>query len=85
MADGFKNFLDLLNEAGMIDWLCQLDVAKMALAFRHVLLASLALELSVYGAETRVVETILARLGAGFVHGLGVENVRDTVVFDLLR
>lgn len=85
MADNLQDLLDLLNEAGVIDWLGQLDVAKVARTFTHRLGTCLALELPVDGAEKGVVEATVAWLCLVLFHRLGVENVCHTHVFDLLR
>ena len=85
MANHLENFLCLLDEAGMVDRFCELDVTEMARTLRHVLRARLALELSVDRAEERVVETTVAWLHSALIHRLRVEDMRDTHVFDLLR
>lgn len=69
----------------MIDGLGQLDVAKVTWTLRHVLIARLALELAIDGAEAGIVEAFFARLGASFVHGLWVLDMADTHVLDLFR
>ena len=69
----------------MIDWLRQLDMAKVPRTFRHVLIAGRALELTVDGSESRVVESVLSRLHFAIIHGLRVEDMADTHILDLFR
>jgi len=85
VADHLQQLLDLFEETRMIDRLCQLDMTEMTRALGHILVASGAFELSVDGSETRVVQSLIARLCSSLVHGLGVQNVTDTHVLDLLR
>jgi hypothetical protein len=85
VADDLEDLLHFLDEARVVDRFCQLDVAKMALAFRHIIRARLALELSIDGAHERVVEAAIAWLRARLVHRLRVDNVCHAKVLDLLR
>lgn len=85
MTDSFKDLLDLLYEARMKDRLCELDMAKVTRAFRHILLASCALELAIDRAKSGIVEAINSRLQARLIHGLGVHDVGNTHVLDFLR
>lgn len=63
----------------------ELDVTKMTGALGHVLGAGLALELTVDGAKTRIVEAELAGLSLLCIHRLGVLNVSNTHALDLVR
>lgn len=62
----------------------ELNVAKMARAFRHVLSARLALELAIDRAESRVVEAELARLRLFCVHCLRVLDVSHAHALDFV-
>lgn len=84
MADSLEDLLDLLDEARMEDRLGKLDVAKVASALGHVLLAGRTLELAVDRAKPGIVQTLNARLGARLVHGLGVDDMSNTHILDLL-
>lgn len=84
MADDLEDLLHSLDEARVVDRLCQLDMTKVARALGHVLGAGLALELSVDRTKQRVVETSLARFRSGLIHGLGVYDVANTHALDLL-
>ena len=64
--------------------LCQFDVTKVTRTFRHILVASGALELSVDGTKSRVVQSSISWLQLTLVHRLGVQNVGNTHVLDLL-
>ncbi len=75
VTDDLEDLLDALNEARVVDGFRQLDVTKMTGTLGHVLSASLALEVAVNRAETRVVETVLPRFGARLVHGLRVQDL----------
>ena len=55
MADSLEDLLDLLDETGVEDRLGKLDVAKVASALGHVLLAGRTLELAVDGAKSVIV------------------------------
>lgn len=68
----------------MVDGSGQLDVTEMAGALGHVLAARLALELTIYGAQERVVETAVAGFCSGLVHSLWVDDVGHTHALDLL-
>lgn len=83
MADHLENLLDSLDEARVVDRLCQLDVSKVAGTFRHVLSARFAFELPIDRAEQGIVEALFARLGSGLVHGLGIDNVDNAHALDL--
>lgn len=69
----------------MIDRLCQLDMTEMTRTLGHILVASGALELSVDGTKSRVVQSLIARLCSSLVHGLRVQDVADTHILDFLR
>jgi len=56
----------------------------MAWAFRHVLCASLALELTIDRAEKRIVETAVAGLRSGLVHCLRIHDVSHAHGLDFL-
>lgn len=85
MADDLEDLLDFLDEARVVDRLCQLDMTKVAGALGHVLCAGLALELSIDGSEERVVEAAIAGLGAGLIHSLRIDDVGDAHILNLLR
>lgn len=84
MADDLQNLLDFLDETGMVDRLCQLNVTKMARTLAHGLGTGRASELSIDGSELGVVETTGAGCRLVLFHGLGVKNMADTHVLDLL-
>lgn len=84
MADNLKDLLDALDESRMEDRFGELDMTKVARAFRHVLSACFALELAVYGAKERVVEATIARFRAGLVHRLGINDMCHAHGLDLL-
>lgn len=69
----------------MVDRCGKLDVAEMTRTLGHVLSAGLALELTVDGTKTGVVEAILAGLRFLSVHRLGVLNVRHAQALDFIR
>ena len=56
----------------MVDWFCQLDMAKVTRTLGHILIAGAAFELTVDGSKSRVVESILPRLHLAVIHGLWV-------------
>ncbi len=85
MTDDLEDLLDLLDEARVEDRFSELNVTEMARTLRHILGASLALELPIDGTEKRVVQTTVARLGSRLIHSLRINNVGDTHVLDLLR
>ena len=63
----------------------QFNMSKMTWAFRHALTTSLALEIAINGAHTRIHETTNLRLVSGLVHHLGMFNFGDGVRFLMLR
>lgn len=85
MTDNLQQLLSLLKKAGVEDRLGQLDVTKVTRTFGHILVASSALELSIDGTQARVVQSSISRLQLALVHRLGVQNVSDTHILDLLR
>lgn len=85
MADHFQQLLDLLEKSRVEDRFCQLDVPEVARAFRHVLVASSTLELTVDGSQSRVIQTLFSRLQLALVHRLGVQDVSHTHILDLFR
>ena len=84
MADHLQQLLDLFNEPRVEDGLCQLNMTEVARTFCHILVAGSTLVLSVDGSESGVVEPLISRLRLGLIHGLGVEDVANTHVLDLL-
>lgn len=72
MADNFQNLLDLLDESWVVNRLGQLNVPKVARTFGHVLIASGALELTVDGTQSGIVESSIARLHLALIHRLRV-------------
>lgn len=85
MADDLEDLLDFLDEARVEDGFGQLDVTEMARALRHVLCARLALELSINGSKSRVVQALFAGLCTGLIHGLRIFDVGDAHILDLFR
>ena len=85
VADDLQYLLHFLDETWMEDRLGELDVAEMAGTFRHVLCTCLALELSIDRTESGIVEAFFARFCARFVHRLGVFDVGDAHILDLIR
>jgi hypothetical protein len=84
VTDDLEQLLCAPDETGVIDWPGQLDVAEMARTLGHVLGAGLALELPVDGAEQGIVETAIARLRSGLVHGLWVDDMANAHALDFL-
>lgn len=85
VADGLEDLLDLLDEARVEDRFGKFDVTKVARAFRHVLSASLALELAINRSKQRIVQAAVTRLGSRLVHCLRVDDMSHTHVLDLFR
>jgi len=85
VADNLQQLLSLLKKAGVKDRLRQLDVTEVTRTFRHILIASSALELPIDGTQARVVQSSISRLQLALVHRLRVQDVSDTHILDLLR
>jgi hypothetical protein len=73
VADGLKNFLDLLKKAIMIDRSVQLDDTKMTWALGLIFFAGRASEVSIDGTEMRIVRTFLTRSEALIIPGRALE------------
>ena len=84
MADDLKDLLNSLNEARVVDRLCQLDMSEMAGAFGHVFGTSATLELPVNGAQHGVVKALITWLRTCLVHGFRIDDVNDAHILDLL-
>lgn len=83
MTDDLQDLLDFLDKTRMVDGLGQLDMTKMAGTLAHGLRTRLALELSVDGAEERVVEATVAGFRFVLFHRFRVQNVTNTHALDL--
>lgn len=85
MADNLQNLLDLLNETGVIHGFRQLDMPKVARTFAHSLCTGLASKLTIDRSEEGVVKTTIAWFRFVVLHCLGVKDMANTHVLNLLR